>query len=223
MVEKKEIQDNIRETELRNLFNLDKENNSRIGYDAITKINNEIIYFELKSSTRKWVSSANKLNLKKIHFWRKVHWIIGIYNKDATLSHCYYGTPLHMKEWLDYWENDIKRGLKISDMLIYRIDYDMLYEVFGEKSCYTLQDAKFVYKNLFSTKQYFELMDCDNGFLPETMLTMFKLHNKKYLYSTASINNPYITYNVYKDWPLITDKFEKTLKKYISKYQKTIS
>ena len=222
MAKRVEIQDNKRENELRELFRLKKTNENRIGIDAHAEILGQDIFFELKSTTVDSVSTARHFTLRHIEKWRSQHWIVGIYNKDATLSHCYYGTPCDMKPWLDFWENDIKRGIHISDMLVDRIDKQMMYEVFGKKPYYTLEEAKKVYKQLYKIDEYLEMMDHPKGFRVRKMLELFKEHNRAYLYRGAALNNPKINKNYYEQWVRIevdTD-YPTTLRRHVRAFLK---
>lgn len=207
-----EIQDNIRETEIINLFKLKKTNHNRIGIDAKIKYKNHIFDFEIKSTTMNAISTASPLTLDHIKKWRHQHWLVGVYCKNAKLKHCLYGSPEDMQKWLDYWEEDIKRGLFISDMLVERIDYDMLFEIFGKKVVYTIDDAKYVFKKLFTKSQYNDMMDKQDGFSKKQLLKMFKEHNKTYLYRGANVNNPKIPLTYVKNWKIINCDYHKTLK-----------
>lgn len=210
-----EIQDNEREAELTKLFRLKKTNHNRIGIDARLRYRKNVFDFEIKSTTTGSVSSASPLALDHINKWRHQHWIIGIYNKDATLNHCVYGSPEQMKDWLDFWENDIRRGLSISDMLVDRIDKKMVHATFGRKKYYTMEEARFVMKKLYTVQQYIALKDHPNGYTCDRMLEMFKEHNRTYLYRGASLNNPKIPKEYYKDWIRIDSNHAKALRKII--------
>jgi len=212
-----EIQDNKRERQLISLFELIKDT-GRTGVDAKLKIKKQIVGFELKSTTVGKVSTASSLTLNVIKRYRTLHWLIGIYNKKAELKCCYYGTPDNMKNWLDFWENDIKRGLKISNMLVDRIDKEMVYEIFGKKKIYSVDEAKFVYKKLFNFTEYDNKIDIENGYSIDRMLEMFKEHNKFYLYRGSAINNPKIPKEYYEKWEKIDCDYPETLRKLVSTY-----
>ena len=200
-----EIQDNIRENIIIDIFKLKKGSTNRIGLDAYTDVNGTRFNFELKSTTVRNVSTARRLNLSVIKKWRSIYWLIGVFDKadGETLLHTYFASPKDMKPWLDYWENDIKRGLKISDMLIEKIDYNMVFTIFGKKSTYTYEEIYKVFKRLFSKSQYKEMQNKSGTYDKNTVLDMFKLHNKKYLYNGSYINNPKIPYALYKNFQKI--------------------
>lgn len=88
-------QDDVRENQLVDLFNLDRPpNRVRHGTDAILKIGGKVIEFELKSVTTKGrgLSTVRDLGRGHIKKWRHKHWIIAFYN-DSGLIECKYGTP----------------------------------------------------------------------------------------------------------------------------------
>lgn len=216
-----EIQDNKREHQLIDLFKLKKINHKRIGIDARLKVLSEKIDFELKSTTTGSVSTARGLHLEHLERWKDLHWIIGKYNKKAELECCYYGSPDDMIEWITFWENDIKRGINISDMLIDRIDLNMMYEIFDKKKKYNYKEIKFVFKNLYTVQEYKDMQNSEGTYDPEIVLEMFKKHNQVYLYRGAALNNPKIPFKYYKSWPRIDNNFDKELRRYIKRYLKS--
>lgn len=214
-----EIQDNKREKELIKLFNLEQpKNRSRIGVDGLLVVDDITIPFEIKSTTIGDITTARDVNLNHIKKWRRVHWLVGIYNNNAKLQYVVYGSPNKLINWFDFIENDIKRGLKISSMIVDRIDIDMVKEIFGDKSTYTYDEARFVFKRLFTKKEYERRKDKKKGYSKKAMLAMFKEHNWHYLERGSSLNNPKIPKAEYKDWPKITKKHSLSLKKLVREY-----
>lgn len=218
------IQDDKREIELIKLFNLlQRKKRKRSDEDAYLKINGKKIIFELKSTTVGRVSTASPLTLKHIRKWRKYHWIIGIYDKKTEkIKCCYYGSPDDMKAWLDYMEDDINRGLVSSRYLVKKIEMDLVYEIFDKKEFYTIKDAKYVFKNLYTIKQYKKLIDYKTGFSPKRMLKMLKRHNMYYLRKGSWINNPKIPKKYYEKWIKIDSNYENTLKKILQSKKSVI-
>lgn len=210
---KKEVQDNQREEELIKLFRLKKTNFSRIGVDAELKIKSHMFKFEIKSTTTGSITTASPLTLNQIKKWRGCHWIIGIYDEQQVLKYCLYATPDDMKGWLDYWENDIKRGLYISDMFLERIDYKMVRAIFGNKKQYSFDDIYPIFKKLFSKNQYKEFANKNGLYNISTVKKMFIEHNKTYLYRGSNVNNPKINKNYYKNWTVIDKDFDETIRK----------
>jgi hypothetical protein len=213
------IQDDAREIELVKLFKLKQHiNRKRHELDAFLEYAGNDYKFELKSTTVINVSTASPLTLNHIRRWRDYHWIIGIYNSKYKLEYCYFGFPEDMKEWLDFWENDILRGIKISNLLIEKIDKKMVKEIFGNKKIFTKEDLFPQMKNTFTKEEYEILKDESDGYSLDRTLEMFKESNKKYLYSGSNINNPKIPKNVYSKWNLITGNYDKELRNLIKNH-----
>jgi hypothetical protein len=182
------------------------------------KIDDKTLNFELKSTTVRSVSTASPLTINHLEKWRDFHWIVGIYDKKTEkLKHCYYGSPADMKDWIDYMMEDIKRGLKISEMIIDRMDKPMMYAIFGKKKQYTYKEARAVYKNLFPKSEYMSLKDLPGGYSSDRMLEMFKKHNWNYLKKGSWLNNPKIGPKVYKKWKRISRNHAKRLVKLVRK------
>jgi hypothetical protein len=209
------IQDDARETELVKLFNLTQtEGRKRSDIDAFLDLDGKRINFELKSTTVRSVSTASPLTINHLEKWKDYHWIIGVYDKETeALKYCYYGSPDDMRGWLDFMIEDIQRGLKSSKYLREKIDLPMMFDVLGEKLVYSYKDAKHVFKNLFSKKEYNSFKDLPDGYSQAKMLEMFKLHNYYYLEKGSWLNNPKIGPKVYTKWKKITKNYSESLLK----------
>ncbi|MCL2930363.1 MAG: hypothetical protein O4861_11950 [Trichodesmium sp. St16_bin4-tuft] len=92
------VQDDSRENELIQLFNLERlANSTRSGTDAILTLNSLIIPFELKSTTKTSVTTVRDFGLEHIKKWRGQHWLFGFYEKGGkTLKYCLYASPKMM-------------------------------------------------------------------------------------------------------------------------------
>jgi hypothetical protein len=123
-----------------------------------------------------------------------------------------------MRAWIDYHIKDIRRGLAISKDLVERIDIQMVYNTFGVKKKYSLEQAKEVFKTLYSSSQYKKMMK-NGGFDVPTMLKMFKKHNEYYLIKGSWINNPKINKSYFSSFIKIEDDFAKNLRKIVLKNQ----
>jgi hypothetical protein len=211
------IQDDARENELVKLFELQQtEGRKRSDIDAFLDVDGTRINFELKSTTVRSVSTASPLTINHIEKWKDYHWIIGVYDKKTEkLTHCYYGSPADMSGWLDYMKKDIQRGLVASKYLREKIEKTLLFEIFGEKPVYTYKEAKEVFKNLFSKKEYIEFKDLPGGYSQERMLEMYKKHNWYYMEKGSWLNNPKIGPKVYTKWTKITKNYSEALLKLI--------
>lgn len=194
------------------------QNRKRHDIDAFLDINAVRINFELKSSTVGGISTASPLTLDHVNKWRSYHWIFGIYDKKSEkLKKCIYASPSMMKEWLDFVEEDIQRGITISKMLVSKIDYPILHAIFGNKKEYTFKEAKKVFKRLYTPKKYKDLQDVKNGYSKERMLYMFREHNLSYLIKGSWLNNPKIPKEYYKKFPVIRNNSKEELIKILIK------
>jgi len=204
------IQDDKRENEIIQLFGLkQKFDRKRHDADAFLYVNGKKCIFELKSTTVNSVSTASPLTLDHIKKWRTYYWIIGIYNKDnEQLKYCLFASPNMMKPWLDFMEEDINRGVTISNLLVNKIDYPIMYSIFGNKKMYSYKDLKKVFKNLYTPSEYKNLKDLKQGYSKQIVLKMFKQHNLSYLIRGSWLNNPKITRKYYKNFKKINSKQE---------------
>ncbi|MCL2924975.1 MAG: hypothetical protein MGF17_10215 [Trichodesmium sp. MAG_R04] len=96
------VQDDIRENELIQLFNLEMlANSTRSGTDAILTLNSLIIPFELKSTTNISVTTVRDSGTEHIKKWGVQHWLFGFYKKAGkTLKYCLYASPKMMAPWI---------------------------------------------------------------------------------------------------------------------------
>ncbi len=78
------VQDDSRENELIQLFNLERPVNlTRSGTDAILSLNSLKIPFELKSTTKTSVTTVRDFGPEHIKKWRGKHWLFGFYEKGV--------------------------------------------------------------------------------------------------------------------------------------------
>ena len=76
-----QIQDSVREEMLMELFGLMDSGEGRIGADAVDKNGRR---FELKSGTKKSVTTARDIGLHTLEKWRGKHWLIGFGKQCIT-------------------------------------------------------------------------------------------------------------------------------------------
>ncbi len=212
------IQDDGREKELIKKFKLKQvPSRKRQDLDAFLLLEKNLFEFELKSTTVGDVSTASPVTIDHINKWRKLHWLIGIYDDTTVkLKHVLYASPTMMTDWLNLQEEDIQRGLTISHALVEKIDYELLYKIFSEKQTYTFEEAKKVYKKLWTKSEYMLMSDVPGGFTSATMLKMFQDHNLSYMIRGSFLNNPKITKKYTDKFIKIDSAFAKTLRKIIS-------
>lgn len=102
------VQDDERESQLIELLELIPNSNSRLGSDALKWG----LEFELKTTTRRQVSTARDIGTHTVTKWSKYHWIIATGNNLSTGFHIidiYYLSPRAMNEWLTKLYNKLER------------------------------------------------------------------------------------------------------------------
>ena len=192
------VQDDAREQELCNLFNLEWDpDHARDGVDAWFEATVDGIAHrvpvEVKSTTTDSVSTARDVGLSHIHRWRSKFWVIGFYASKGGLpriGHCLCLTPSEMKPWIDQIENYVMPDFRISEEAAKHLTLDDLYLVCGEKAEYDLKDAQALYKRQWQKAQYIEAMDLENGYSPLRMLEILRSRLRYIADRGSTLNNP---------------------------------
>jgi hypothetical protein len=92
------VQDNAREIEVAELFALNR-GKSRIDVDAFDACGNP---FELKTTSKKSVSTARDLGPDHLKKWRQRYWIIAVGRNDPNgfiYERYFFLSPIHMEGW----------------------------------------------------------------------------------------------------------------------------
>jgi hypothetical protein len=166
------VQDDARERQLIELFKLKRiEGAGRADTDAELAVEGAAIPFELKSSTDDSVTTVRDFGPSHVDKWKNKHWLIGFYEKDGvTLKYCIYGSPRKMAPWVKEKEEYIRVDVELAKTVPSLITREILYQVLGEKDVYTVQDARLLHKRQYTSSQYLEQRDLQNGYSPERML-----------------------------------------------------
>jgi hypothetical protein len=213
------IQDDARERELISLFGLKRDPAAgRSDTDALMEYKSESIPFELKSTTSGSITTVRDFGPEHIRKWKNKHWLIGVYDKKATLRYCLYGSPADMKPWIEekrkYIQPDFELARHIPDL----ITLEIMYAILGMKDVYTLEDAKNIQKKQFTTIQYKKLMDVGTGYSSQRMLKILKARCKYVIERGSTLNNPHIPESYFESWPKIEPGDTKALLSLVSKY-----
>lgn len=214
------FQDDRREEEMIELFNLIKdENEGRSGIDAFLKLNEENIPFELKttSSTTGSVTTVRDFGSDHIQKWKKNHWLFGFYEGGRA---CYYkyGSPTLMQSWIKEKEEYIKPDVQLAKIASKNLTLEDLYIVLEEKESYSLEDAKSIHKKQYSKKKYFELQDISNGYSKGRMLDILKDRATYLMKRGGTLNNPHIPGSYFKKWEKITENHAVRLREMVQDY-----
>ena len=107
------IQDDKREKLLKKLFRLLDSDEGRIGADAKDESGNR---FELKSGTKRSVTTTRDVGIHTLKKWLEKHWIVGfgkIVSKKFKIEEIYYLSPNDMREFCQKIESKISPDLNI--------------------------------------------------------------------------------------------------------------
>jgi hypothetical protein len=201
------VQDDRRETEMRVLFELDKDHSEgRSGTDARLLIDGVELAFELKSSTEDSVTTVRDFGLDHVLKWENKHWLFGFYDKaGTTLEYCLYASPQQMQPWISRMKDYISPDIELASLLSEHLTLADLSKICEAKENYSLEDAKRIQRKQYSIKEYMALMDLKPGYSPERMLSIVKERVRYLILRGSTLNNPHIPGSYFKGWPKITD------------------
>ncbi len=199
------------------LFNLYKdEEEGRSGVDAYLDLDGEKVSFELKTTSKGSVTTVRDFGLRHIEKWKDKHWLIGFFIKGR--EYYKYGSPTMMASWIEKKKRYIEPDMKLATLVPLKINLDDLFSILGEKSFYTIEDAKYIQKKQYKQVQYLELQDLDNGYTPERMLQILRERAEYIIQRGSTLNNPHIPFSYFKDWKEITENHAETLRVLVQSY-----
>ncbi|WP_197739576.1 PDDEXK family nuclease [Vibrio taketomensis] len=135
------FQDDVREEAMRNLFGLYKdENEGRSGVDAYLDIHGYQIAFELKTTSKGSVTTVRDFGPDHIEKWRTKHWLIGFFINGT--EYYVYASPEMMRPWIQEKSEYISPDFRMSEIASSRLTLEDMYNILGQKTMYTYQDAK---------------------------------------------------------------------------------
>lgn len=208
------VQDDRREEEQIELFALSRPSErSRDGTDAELHIDDRILEFELKSTTKNSVTTVRDFGMNHIKKWEGKHWIFGFYTENGrALKYTRYASPRMMSGWIEEKRNYIELDFQLAGVVSMKLDMKDLFSLVGQKQLYTLEDAKRVYKNQFRLEQYKEFFDMPDGYSQERMLQILHLRCKYVVERGSTLNNPHIPSGVLESFPKITQDHDQQLR-----------
>jgi len=200
-----DFQDDAREIEMRELFNLRKDDKEgRSGIDAVLDINDLTIDFELKTTANGSVTTVRDFGPDHIKKWENKHWLIGFYDDDGVMYYKY-GSPKMMRAWIQEKAQYIQPDFAIVDLISNNLSLEDMYAVIGKKEKYTIDDARALHKRQYTVKKYKELQDDKPYYTPERMLDIFKDRTRYLISRGSTLNNPHIPESYFSGWIEITD------------------
>lgn len=120
-------------------------------------------------------------------------WIFGFYNSSgATLERMLALGPDEMEPWISQIERYIAPDFLVGERAAMKLGIDDLNVICGQKSVYTLEDAKALYKRQWTDSDYLSQMDLPRGYSPRRMLRVLKLRARYLSDRGSTLNNPHI-------------------------------
>lgn len=212
------FQDDEREIEIRTLFGLSEpENRSRQDTDGILKVNDKVIEFELKSTIENSsVTTARDVGFNHLEKWKTKHWIVGIYKKNK-LEYAVYMPPSVLLPWIEEKEEYIRVDYKLAEIIHSKLSLNEMYTLVGKKKNYTYEDARKLHKNQLRKDQYLQMMDIEDGYSPQKMLSLLHQRINYLMLRGYTLNNPHIPNKYIKLGYKIEKNYKSELKKLILK------
>lgn len=201
------VQDDAREIELVRLFNLTvPASRSRADDDAFLKLGDDVVPFELKSTTSGSISTVRDFGPDHITKWKGKHWLFGFYDKSgAVLQYCCYGSPQAMAPWIESMELYVRPDVVLAEWAPRMVDLETVHAVLGEKPVYTRADAKRIHKKQWRDEQYAAAEDVHGGYSPTRMTEILQQRCSYVIRRGATLNNPHIPKGYFSGWERITE------------------
>lgn len=210
------VQDDAREQELAELFELEQPDTGRSGTDAILCIDEQTVEFELKSTTRGSVTTVRDFGPEHVAKWTGKHWLIGFYNLAGTqLKYSIYGSPQAMAPWIEEKARYVKPDFDLAEAVPSLVTQQIVEGILGEKEIYTIEDARSIQKRQYRSEQYRQLMDVLGGFTPDRMLEIIRERTQYLLSRGATLNNPHIPARYFDGWEHITQNHAQRLRELV--------
>ncbi|MDC0833163.1 hypothetical protein POG22_09105 [Geitlerinema sp. CS-897] len=164
------------------------------------------IPFELKSTTKFSVTTVRDFNFDHVRKWQGKHWLFGFYDKGGrSLRYCLYASPQMMEPWIQEKARYIAPDIQLSRITPERLQLSDLYRILGEKSSYTLDDAKALHKRQYTFSEYRAKMDLENGYSTSRMLEILRDRCQYLIERGSTLNNPHIPGSYFQNWEQITE------------------
>lgn len=212
-------QDDVREREMRTLFNLTKpEEAGRGDVDGVLELEGaaipddlrgQVVPFELKSATggRPNISTVRDFGLHHVEKWRPLHWLFGVYaveGGETRLQYCLYGSPAMMAPWFDRMAAYIGPDVVLAEVVPELIGDDQLTAVLGDADEFDSEDARRLMKNQYNAEAYGAAADLpDERYSRTAMLEMLRQRCRYVIKRGATLNNPHIPAGYFADWERI--------------------
>lgn len=210
------VQDDRRQVELMALFNLEKPAGAtRSGTDGILHLDGREIPFELKSSTKGSVTTVRDFGPAHVEKWKGKHWLVGFYDDAMTLQYSVYASPQQMAYWVQEKERYVRLDFALAERVPALITLDVMFELLGRKTKYTIEDCRVVQKKQFSAAEYRKQMDQPGGYSPARMLDILRHRCAYVIKRGATLNNPHVPGSFFKSFEKISRDHAATLRRLV--------
>lgn len=226
------VQDDIREREMRTLFNLVRPvEYGRGDIDAVLELEGSAVParlqgtqvpFELKSATsgQPSISTVRDFGLHHVEKWRPLHWLFGVYDRgeggDLTLRYCVYGSPARMAPWFDRMAAYIAPDVRLARHVPELISKETLRSILGGAGRFSANDAKRLMKNQYDREDYQAAADLSGGeYSPDAMLRMLRERCRYVIERGSTLNNPHIPPSYFASWERIERNHAARLKELV--------
>ncbi|WP_052665341.1 hypothetical protein [Nitriliruptor alkaliphilus] len=201
------VQDDERETQLVQLFNLTvPDDRRRDETDAYLELpDGSSVPFELKSTSGASISTVRDFGPAHVRKWQGMHWLFGFYDPTGNrLLYCHYGSPAAMREWVAGRWAYVRPDWELARTAPQRIGLAEVEAILGARESYTLQDARAIQKRQYSRAEYRSRVDLPNSeYSPEAMIAILRDRATYLMERGATLNNPKIPATYFIGWERI--------------------
>lgn len=200
-------QDDAREQEQLKIFGLKQEPlSSREENDALLDLPNLATQkLELKSTTKKSITTARDFGLNHINSWRKKHLLCSFYDSKGNQLHESLLIPnIKLQDWLNQQLHYIKVDREIINALNHKVDEAFLGElrtmIFDEQKTYSSEILDDLLKKQISNEEKKQFLDINGSAIsPASLNAALKKRLEYLLFRGTTRNNPHIGVKFIKD------------------------
>lgn len=196
------------------LYRDDRE--GRSGVDAYLQLQDQLIPFELKTTSKKSVTTVRDFGPAHLKKWEGKHWLFAFYGQKQIIYK--YGSPAMMQPWIQSKADYIRPDLQLAEIAAKKLELSDLFRICGEKTIYSYDDAYRLQKKQYSRQHYLNLQDQLNGYSAERMLEILHERAQYIMQRGSTLNNPHIPASYFASWTPITTEYSETLRQLVQEY-----
>lgn len=123
-----------------------------------------------------------------------------------------------MEPWIAEKERYILPDQTLATMLPQYVTEDMVVQLLGRKSIYTLEDAQWIMKKQWKAYEYEENQDFNHGYSLTKMTEILQLRANYVLNRGSTLNNPHIEKAFFDKFDKITEDHAVVLRNLVRRY-----